>query len=232
MSAFFFDPPPTVAVPIVGRVEKFPIHRIFCVGPNYEEHAKEMGIELDRTAPFWFTKAASCYVPSGTTVRYPPGTQNYQHEIEFVAAIGKAGFRIERPDALTHVFGYACGLDMSRRDLHLQARELRRPWAFGKDFEQAAVLSDIVPASICGHPTSGRIVLRVNGVTRQSSDLSLLIHPVAALIAHLSQFYHLEAGDIIYSGTPEGVEAVVPGDRIEGEIDGVSSIALTVGTAE
>jgi fumarylpyruvate hydrolase len=232
MTEYLFDPPAVVAAPIRGRPEKFPIRRIFCVGRNYEAHAKEMGVAVDREAPFYFTKAASTYVPSGATVPYPPGTQNYHYEMELVAAIGKAGFRIAAAEALSHVFGYACGLDMTRRDLQLKAREERRPWDLGKDVEQSAVLSEIVPASVCGHPEKGRIELKVNGVVKQSSDLSLLIHPVAALIAHLSRYYHLEPGDLIYTGTPEGVGAVVAGDRIEGSIDGVGMIAMIVGAAE
>lgn len=232
MTQYLFTPPTVVAAPIRGRAEAFPIQRIFCVGRNYEAHAKEMGVQVDREAPFYFTKAASDYVPSGVTVAYPPGTKNYHYEMEFVVAIGKAGFRIAEADALNHVYGYACGLDMTRRDLQLQAREKQRPWDLGKDFEESAVLSEIVPAAEIGHPSKGKIELKVNGAVKQTSDLSLLIHSVPALIAHLSGYYHLLPGDLIYTGTPEGVGAVVAGDKIEGLVEGVGTIALNVGPAE
>ncbi len=229
---YCFAPPAVVSAPVRGTAARFPIRRIFCVGRNYEAHAREMGVAVDREAPFYFTKAAGDYVPSGATVPYPPGTGNYHYEMELVVAVGKAGFRIAEDEAPGHVFGYACGLDMTRRDLQLAAREQRRPWDLGKDFEQSAVLSEIVPADQCGHPASGVIELRVNGQTKQSSDLSLLIHGVPALLAHLSRYYHLEPGDLIYTGTPEGVGPVVAGDRIEGSIAGVGGIALTIAAAE
>ena len=232
MNEYLYAPPPVVAAAIEGDTKSYAIRRIFCVGRNYEAHAKEMGVAVDREAPFYFTKAADAYQPSGSTVPYPPGTSNYHYEMELVVAIGKSGFRIAKEDALAHVFGYACGLDMTRRDLQLVARENRRPWDLGKDFEHSAVLSPLVPASKIGHPNQGAIELRVNGVSKQNSDLSLLIHPVPALIAHLSQFYHLTPGDLIYTGTPEGVGAVVVGDEIEGSIAGVGSIRLTIGPAE
>ena len=187
MSEFAFPPPPPASAPIQGRAERFPLYRIFCVGRNYEAHAKEMGAAVDREAPFYFTKAAGHYAPSGAAIAYPPGTSSYHHEMEFVVAIGKAGFRIAEAQALEHVFGYACGLDMTRRDLQAAAKEKQRPWDLGKDVEQSAVLGEIAPATAIGHPTRGRIELRVNGQTRQSSDVSMLIHSVPAVIAHLSQ---------------------------------------------
>ncbi len=226
MSEYSFPPPPPVAAAIRGRAERFPIRRIFCVGRNYEAHAKEMGVAADREAPFYFTKASAHVVASGATVPYPPGTSNYHYEMELVVAIGTAGFRIAEAQALDHVFGYACGLDMTRRDLQAAAKDKQRPWDLGKDVEQSAVLGDIAPAAEIGHPDKGRIELRVNGQTRQSSDVSLLIHGVAAVIAHLSQYYHLQPGDLIYTGTPEGVGPVKPGDRLEGSIEGVGTIAL------
>ena len=207
MTEFLFPPPSPAAAPIRGRAERFPIRRIFCVGRNYEAHAKEMGVAADREAPFYFTKASEHYAPSGSTVAYPPGTSNYHYEMELVVAIGTAGFRIAEAQALEHVFGYACGLDMTRRDLQIAAKEKQRPWDIGKDVEQSAVLGDIAPAAEIGHPDRGRIELRVNGQTRQSADVSQLIHSVAAVIAHLSQYYHLQPGDLIYTGTPEGVGA-------------------------
>ena len=228
MSEFVFPPPPGAAAPIRGRAERFPIRRIFCVGRNYEAHAKEMGVAADRDAPFYFTKAAEHYTPSGSTIAYPPGTSNYHYEMEFVVAIGKAGFRIAEAQALDHVFGYACGLDMTRRDLQSAAKEKQRPWDIGKDVEQSAVLGDVAPAAEIGHPDHGRIELRVNGQPKQSGDISQLIHGVPAVIAHLSQYYHLQPGDLVYTGTPEGVGAVKPGDRLEGSIEGVGAIAVTV----
>ncbi len=232
MTQLLFPAQPTAVAAIRGRTEAFPIHRIFCVARNYEAHAREMGVAADREAPFYFIKAAEHYVPSGSTVPYPPGTRNYQHEIELVAAIGTPGFRIAERQALDHVFGYACGLDMTRRDLQLAAKEQKRPWDTAKNFEQSAVLGEIAPAAVIGHPREGRIELRVNGQTKQSSDLSLLIHGVAAVIANLSQYYHLKPGDLIYTGTPEGVGSVAAGDKLEGSIEGVGTIALNVGQPE
>jgi fumarylpyruvate hydrolase len=231
VSTFLFSPPATVAAPIRGRSERFPIRRIFCVGRNYEAHAKEMGSVVDREAPFYFTKAAEHVAPSGSTIAYPPGTSSYHYEMELVVAIGRGAFRVSEAQALDHVFGYACGLDMTRRDLQAAAKEKQRPWDIGKDVEQSAVVGDIAPAADSGHPTTGRIELRVNGQTKQSSDLSLLIHGVPAVVAHLSQFYHLQPGDLIYTGTPEGVGAVKPGDRLEGSIENVGTLAVQIGEA-
>ena len=232
MSAFVFPPAQPAAAPVRGRAERVPIHRIFCVGRNYEDHAKEMGTTADREAPFYFMKAATHAVASGSSVPYPPGTKNLHHEVELVVAVGKGGFRIPEARALDHVFGYACGLDMTRRDLQNVAKEKQRPWDIGKNFEQSAVIGEIAPASAIGHPSRGRIELRVNGETKQSGDLSSLIHGVAAVIANLSQYYHLQAGDLIYTGTPAGVGPVKAGDTLEGSIEQVGSIALTIGDAE
>ena len=229
MSDYVFAPAPPAAAPVRGRAQAFPIRRIFCVGRNYEAHAREMGAAVDRDAPFYFTKAAAHYAPSGATIAYPPGTTSYHFEMELVVAIGTAGFRIPEAQALDHVFGYACGLDMTRRDLQAAAKEKQRPWDLGKDVEQSAVLGEIAAVAEIGHPAAGRIELRVNGETRQSADISQLIHGVPAVIAHLSQYYHLQPGDVIYTGTPEGVGAVTPGDRLEGSIAGVGTIAVLIG---
>jgi len=229
MSELLFPAPPVVAAPVRGRAARVPIRRIFCVGRNYEAHAREMGAVVDREAPFYFTKAAEHYVPSGSTVPYPLRTDNYHYEMELVVVIGAPAFRVAADRALESVFGYACGLDMTRRDLQQTAKDLRRPWDLSKDFEQSAVLGEIVPAEQIGHPREGRIELRVNGETRQSSDLSLLIHGVPEVIAHLSTFYHLQAGDLIYTGTPEGVGPVKPGDELAGSIEKIGTIALTIG---
>jgi fumarylpyruvate hydrolase len=228
VSPYLFAPLAPVAAPIRGRAERFPLRRIFCVGRNYEAHAREMGGPIERDAPFYFTKASEHYVASGSTIAYPPGTKNYHYEMELVVAVGKAGFQIPEAQALDYVFGYACGLDMTRRDLQSVAKEKQRPWDIGKDVEQSAVLGEIAPASDVGHPTHARIELRVNGETKQSSDISQLIHSVPAVIAHLSQYYHLQPGDLIYTGTPEGVGPVKPGDRLDGSIEGVGTVATEI----
>ena len=232
MSQLVFPAPPLVTAPVRGRSERVPIRRIFCVGRNYEAHAKEMGVAVDREAPFYFTKAAEHYVASGATVPYPPGTSNYHYELELVVVIGAPAFRVPAQGALDCVFGYACGLDMTRRDLQFAAKEQRRPWDLGKDVEQSAVLSEIVPATEIGHPAAGPIELRVNGEVKQRADISQLIHKVPEVIAHLSTFYHLQPGDLIYTGTPEGVGPVKSGDALAGTIAGVGTIALTIGPAE
>lgn len=229
MSEFLFPPSPLSAAPIRGQAQRFPIRRIFCVGRNYEAHAREMGGAIERDAPFYFTKASEHYAPSGSTIAYPPGTKNYHYEMELVVALGKAGFQVPEAQALDHVFGYACGLDMTRRDLQAVAKEKQRPWDIGKDVEQSAVLGEIAPASDVGHPTHARIELRVNGDIKQSSDISQLIHNVPAVIAHLSQYYHLQPGDLIYTGTPEGVGAVKPGDVLEGSIEGIGTVTAHIG---
>ena len=229
---YVFAPPPQPAVAVRGRGQQFPIRRIFCVGRNYEDHAREMGAVVDREAPFYFMKASDHFLASGSTVPYPPGTKNYHHEVELVVAIATDGFRVPEPRALGHVFGYACGLDMTRRDLQAVAKEKQRPWDIAKNVEQSAVLGEIAPASEIGHPSRGRIELRVNGETKQSGDLASLIHSVAAVIADLSTYYHLQPGDLIYTGTPAGVGAVKPGDRLEGSIEGVGTVALRLGEPE
>jgi fumarylpyruvate hydrolase len=231
MSQLMFPAPTIPSVAVQGRAERVPIRRIFCVGRNYEAHAREMGVAVDREAPFYFTKAALHLAASGSTVPYPPGTANYHYEMELVAVIGAPAFRVPADRALESVFGYACGLDMTRRDLQAAAKEKQRPWDIGKDVEQSAVLSEIAPASAIGHPRDGRIELRVNGERKQSSDLSLMIHSVPEVVAHLSTLYHLEPGDLIYTGTPEGVGPVKPGDQLTGSIAGVGTIALTLGPA-
>ena len=202
MPELLFPARQPVTAPVRGRAERVPIRRIFCVGRNYEAHAREMGAAVDREAPFYFTKASEHYVASGSTVAYPLGTGNYHYELELVVVIGAPAFRVPAGRALESVFGYACGLDMTRRDLQQAAKDQRRPWDLGKDFEESAVLAEIVPAADVGHPREGHIELRVNGETKQSSDLSLLIHGVPEVIAHLSTFYHLQPGDVIYTDPP------------------------------
>jgi fumarylpyruvate hydrolase len=232
MSSLMFAAPHVVTAPVRGSSSQVAIRRIFCVGRNYEAHAREMGVAVDREAPFYFTKSAEHYVPSGSTVPYPPGTSNYHYELELVVAVGAPAFRVSAEGALDAVLGYACGLDMTRRDLQAAAREQRRPWDLGKDVEQSAVLSEIVLANDIGHPTAGLIELRVNDAVKQRGDISQLIHKVPDVIAHLSTFYHLHPGDLIYTGTPEGVGPVTPGDVLSGTIGGIGTIALTIGPAE
>ncbi len=227
-TSFVFPPPDVVSLPIVRRDAVFPVGRIFCVGRNYEDHAIEMGAVADREAPFFFTKSSSACTESGAAIPYPPGTGNYHHEVELVVAIGKPTFGVAKEAALEAVFGYACGLDMTRRDLQLSARDRGRPWDLGKDFEQSAIVGPIRPVTNQSHPAAGRIELSVNDEVRQSSDIGLMIHPVAEIIVYLSTFYHLEPGDLIFTGTPHGVGPLVAGDRIEGSIEGVGTVSLSV----
>jgi fumarylpyruvate hydrolase len=198
------------------------------VGRNYEAHAKEMGMTVDRESPFYFTKSASSIVESGATVPYPPGTSNYHHEMELVVAIEKPAFCVSVENALEVVFGYACGLDMTRRDLQLDARDKGRPWDLGKNFEDSAVISEIVTTSESGHIKSGDISLSVNKDVRQSGDINDLIWNVPELIADLSKYYHLQPGDLLYTGTPAGVGPVEPGDVITGSIDKVGKIEFII----
>lgn len=226
--------PPAPHVDVEGIEQKFPVRRIFCIGRNYKAHAAEMGIDFDKASsqPFYFLKSSDHLVDSGATVAYPPGTADYHHEIELVVAIGKKGFEVSESEASALIFGYACGLDMTRRDLQFQARDNSWPWDLSKNFEQSAVVSAIVPKSKTGVIESGRIELKVNGETRQSSDVSHLIWNVAEIIADLSRYYHLQEGDLIFTGTPAGVSPVVPGDELRGSIEGVGAIFLTIGDAQ
>jgi fumarylpyruvate hydrolase len=231
--ALLWNAPPLRSLPVRGRAERAPINRLFFVGRNYHAHAVEMGKPVDKAAAklFYFTKSPQTLVESGATVAYPPGTSNFHHEMELVVVIGAPGFRVAAADAHRLVYGYACGLDMTRRDLQLAAREQGRPWDLGKDVEESSVVSEVVPM-----PERvlerGALSMSVNGRTRQQSDLSMLIWNMREVIADLSQFYHLQPGDLIFTGTPEGVGAVVAGDRIEGRIEGVGEIALSIGPAE
>jgi len=230
---YLWTPPPVYSLPVRGKAERLPINRLFFVGRNYHAHAVEMGKPVDKASerPFYFTKAPSTLVESGATVAYPPETKNYHHEMELVVAIGAAGFRVGENDAAALVLGYACGLDMTRRDLQLAARDKGRPWDLGKDVEQSSVVSEIVPMQGVVLD-QGELAMTVNGRPRQKSDLNMLIWNIRELIADLSKFYHLQPGDLIFTGTPEGVGAVVAGDRIEGHIAGVGEITLHVGAAE
>ncbi len=232
-TTYLWAPPPVYSLPVRGKSERLPINRLFFVGRNYHAHAVEMGRPVDKSVelPFYFTKSPSTLVQSGATVAYPPATQSYHYEMELVLAIGASGFRVTEADAPALIYGYACGLDMTRRDLQLVAREKGRPWDLGKDIEQGSVVSEIVPmpGTVLDH---GDLVLTVNGQPRQKSDLGKLIWSIPELIADLSTFYHLQPGDLIFTGTPEGVGPVVAGDRIDGHVAGVGEIALNIGSAE
>lgn len=226
-----FDLPPHPQVPVVGHDATFPVRRIFCVGRNYAAHAAEMGHEVDREAPFYFTKTPSATVLTGATIPYPPGTNDYHHEMELVVAIGAPAFRIAKENAMSVVFGYACGLDMTRRDRQQDGKDKRRPWDLGKDFEHSAVIAPITPVA---EFTVGNqaITMTVNGQPRQTATLDELIWSIPEIINHLSGYYHLMPGDLIYTGTPAGVGAVVAGDHIHGTIAGLTPIDLTIGQPE
>jgi len=228
VSRYLFEPPPPVSVEISGTDVRYPVNRIFCVGRNYAAHVREMGFDPGREEPCYFTKSSRCIVASGSEIPYPPATENFHHEIELVVAIGKAGFELAADEALSVVYGYACGLDMTRRDLQVASRGSKGPWDIGKDFENSAVIGTIRPADEIGHPAGGRIQLSVNGELRQDSDLEKLIWSVPEIVSHLSRYYRLQPGDLVYTGTPDGVAPVGPGDRIAGSIAGVGEIALAI----
>ena len=229
--SFVFPPSATVTVPVIGRTETFPVHRIYCVGRNYEEHAKEMGF-TGREPPFFFMKPADAVVvvPAGgsASIDYPSLTSNLHHEIELVVAIGKGGRNIAAADALQHVFGYAVGLDMTRRDLQNDMKKQGRPWCIGKAFDQSAPIGPITPASQAGDIAQAEIYVQVNGQDRQRSNVSKLIWNISETIEHLSAAWLLQPGDLIYSGTPEGVAAVVRGDTLVGGVSGLEPIRVSV----
>jgi fumarylpyruvate hydrolase len=228
---FVFPPTPTVCVPVRGRPGAFPVHRIYCVGRNYEEHAKEMGFS-GREPPFFFMKPADAIVvvPAGgeAHMAYPPLTGNLHHEIELVVAIGKGGRNIAAANALQHVFGYAVGLDMTRRDLQNDMKKQGRPWCIGKAFDQSAPIGPITPADEAGNIAQAEIHLQVNGKDRQRSNVSKLIWSISETIEHLSAAWELQPGDLIFSGTPEGVDAVLPGDTLSGGVTGLEPIRISV----
>jgi fumarylpyruvate hydrolase len=228
---YVLPPEPPVSVPVVGSAAQFPVRRIYCVGRNYAAHAREMGAD-ERDPPFFFCKPdnAIVVVAAGQTVELPyPGlTSDYQHEVELVVAIGKGGSNIAAERANEHVFGYAVGLDMTRRDLQGQMKKQGRPWEVGKAFDKSAPIGPIHPAAKVGHPSQGALWLQVDGTDRQRSDLSLLIWSVPETIANLSTLFELQPGDLIYTGTPEGVNAVVRGQTMRGGIDGLGEIVVKV----
>ena len=227
--SYLFPPAPQPSVEIKGRAERFPVRRIFCVGRNYAAHAREMGKDPEREAPFFFTKPADAVVPNHTTIPYPSRTANLHHEIELVVALHKGGQNIAVADALEHVYGYAVGNDLTRRDLQFEARDKGRPWDTAKAFDRAAPITAIQPAADVGHPGRGRIWLQVNGELRQEGDIADLIWSVPEIVAELSTLFELAPGDLIYTGTPAGVTPLKPGDRVEGGVDGLDTLVTTIG---
>lgn len=222
----------TPSVPVAGTDLAFPVRRIYCVGRNYREHTREMGFEPERDPPFFFMKPADAIVESGATIPYPSATRNLHHEIELVVAIGKRGVNVARDEALEHVYGYAVGIDLTRRDLQLAARDKGRPWDVGKGFDRSAPTSHVQRAAAIGHPSTGALWLEVNGTLRQKADIAELIWPIPDVIAFLSKLYELEAGDLIFTGTPAGVGPIEPGDSLRGGVEGVGEVALRIAPHE
>ena len=227
-ASFVIEPPEIQSLPVQGETRRFPVARVYCVGRNYAEHAREMGHNPDAEPPFFFMKPATALVSDGGDFPYPGISTDVHHEVEFVVAIGKGGADIAEADALSHVYGYAVGLDMTRRDLQAQAKKAGRPWEVAKAFDQSAPCGPIVPAATLGHPATGAITLTVNGETRQAGDLSDLIWNVPATIAYLSTLFELRAGDLIFTGTPSGVAAVQRGDKLVASVASVGELKVTV----
>jgi len=225
---YVIDPPRLAALPVRGTDALFPVRRIYCVGRNYAAHAIEMGHDPNKEPPFFFQKNPDNIILSGAPFPYPPKTSDVHFEIEMVVALGKGGKDIPVDQALDHIFGYGVGLDMTRRDLQAEAKRLGRPWEIAKAFEDSAPCSPLVPAARIGHPDRGAIWLDVNGERRQQGDLSQMIWKVPEMIAYLSDYFELAAGDLIMSGTPAGVGPVARGDRLHGHIDGIGELTLRV----
>lgn len=228
MTSFLFPPAAPPSIAIVGDDRRFPVSRLFCVGRNYADHAKEMGAEVDREAPFFFLKQAQAIVADGAALPYAPGTANFHHEVEFVVAIGAEARAVAVENAMEAVFGYAVGLDMTRRDLQFAARDKGRPWDFGKNFEASAPISAIVPKAAFGEIGDRAIALSIDGTVRQRSHLGEMVWSVPELIAHLSRYYTLRPGDLLFTGTPAGVGPVVAGNRLTATIDGLPTLEVTV----
>ena len=228
MTTYAMTPPQEVLIPIVGNDALFPVRRIYCVGRNYAEHAREMGADPTREPPFFFSKPRDAVVPNGGDIPFPPATDNLQHEVELVVAIGKGGLDIPEADALSHVYGYATGIDFTRRDLQTLAREKQHPWELGKGMDFGAPISAIMPANIVLPAHDARIWLQVNGEIRQSATLSQMTWNIAEIINRLSHFFALAPGDLIYTGTPGGVSTVVRGDNMRCGIDGLPTLSVSL----
>jgi fumarylpyruvate hydrolase len=232
LTDYLFPPAPVPGVAIRGQAALYPVNRIFCVGRNYEAHAAEMGSTVDREAPWYFTKSPASFLPSGRTVPYPPGTSNYHYEMELVLAIGAPVFRGDLAQGKAAIWGYASGLDMTRRDRQQDGKDNRRPWDLGKDVEHSAVISALSPAADLPDLPARRIHLTVNGAVKQDATLADMVWSPAEIVSHLSHYYHLVPGDLIMTGTPAGVGPVVAGDVIEGAVQGLEPVRLTMGPAE
>jgi fumarylpyruvate hydrolase len=228
MSSYVITPPAQPSLAVAGSTERFPIRRVFCVGRNYGAHAREMGSDPNREPPFFFSKPADAVVPASGALPYPPATRDLHHEVELVVALGAGGARVEPGAAMALVWGYGVGLDLTRRDLQAAAKDAGRPWDMAKGFDASAPCSPLVPAATLGHPVGARIWLEVNGALRQEGSLDEMIWPVADVISHLSRLVTLAPGDLIYTGTPAGVAALEPGDRVRGGVDGVAEFALSI----
>jgi fumarylpyruvate hydrolase len=229
MTGFVITPPDSPALAIAGSDQTFPLRRVFCVGRNYAAHAREMGADPDREPPFFFSKPADAVVPASGTLPYPPATRELHHEVELVVALKEGGADIAAEKALDLVWGYAVGLDLTRRDLQAIAKKDGRPWDMAKGFDASAPCSPLQSVAWIDHPQAARIWLEVNGEPRQEGNLDEMIWPVADVISHLSRFVTLAPGDLIFTGTPAGVGALNPGDRVRGGVDGVATFELTVG---
>jgi fumarylpyruvate hydrolase len=227
MTSYVITPPPVASVAVVGTDARFPVRRIFCVGRNYEAHAREMGKDPTREKPFFFMKPADAVVDTGATIPFPPQTANLHYEIELVVAIGTGGFAIPEETALDHVWGYGVGIDLTRRDLQNAAKDMGRPWEWGKAFDKSAPMAPLHPVASVGHPSKGRIWLSVNGAVKQDQDIADLIWSVPEIIAFASNSMRLEAGDLIMTGTPAGVGKIVAGDRVTGGVAGLTDVSVT-----
>jgi len=225
---YVIPPPPQAVLAVAGSDKTFPVRRVWCVGRNYLEHIREMGQD-ERELPFFFAKPADAIVPDGSTVPYPPLTKDMHHEVELVVALKSGGRNIPVEKALDCIWGYGVGIDLTRRDLQIASRELKRPWEVGKAFDASAPCGALKPASEIGHPSKGRVVLKCNGKIRQDGDLNQMIWNTPEVISKLSEMVALEAGDIIMTGTPSGVAATVAGDKLECEIEGVGTLTVTIG---
>lgn len=227
MTQNLFPSPPWPALPVQGEQGRYPLHRIFCVGRNYAAHAAEMGAQPDRAQPIFFTKSALAYLPSGMDSNYPPGTTDYHYEVEFCVALGAPLFKASTDEAAAAVYGYAVGLDMTRRDLQARAKEGRYPWDMAKDVEESAIIGPITRSADFGKLRDQRIRLRLDGELRQDAPLSDMIWSIPELLARLSQLYHLAPGDLLMTGTPAGVGAVAPGNQLVGDVEGLAPVSVT-----
>ncbi|OZI37556.1 fumarylacetoacetate hydrolase [Bordetella genomosp. 10] len=229
MSSYVITPAEQASVAVAGGSQRFPVRRVYCVGRNYADHAREMGHDPDRDPPFFFSKPADAIVPAEGNIEYPPQSEDFHYEIELVVAIGKGGKNIPVDQALDHIWGYGVGIDLTRRDLQAVAKKMGRPWEWAKGFDASGPVTPLKPASEVGHPETGRIWLSVNGEVRQQGDLSELIWSVPEVISYISESMALQPGDLIFTGTPAGVGAIRPGDVVAGGVDGIGSFEMKVG---